>query len=132
MKARVEICLQSCIRLVAFIPRGREDENVRKNNKDYSKLSYYVDNVQEYKNTLLAEAVKDSKKKAEILVATLDKKLGEVINIDYSWGEVNIVRNREMPIAVPEFLKKGSARTPNITPNDIEISDTVTVLWQII
>ena len=78
------------------------------------------------------KAVKDSLKKASVLVEASDVKLGKIINIDYSWGEIDFVSKplQEMSLRCCEPDESYSASYDmDIEPDDIDITDTVTVVW---
>ena len=57
--------------------------------------------------------------------------LGEVQSIDYSWGEIDI---RTSPVDKFE-IRKSYALEPSydidIEPDDIDLADTVTMVWEI-
>ena len=85
------------------------------------------------KNQLLAKAVDDSKAKAEILTSAAGVKLGKVVNINYSWGEINIYSepvNYDKAILCEESAYNYESSL-DIEPEDLDISDTVTVSWEI-
>lgn len=59
--------------------------------------------------------------------------LGEVITIDYSWGEISVVSEpmtRHMVLA-EERCMPNACYDIDIEPDDIEVTDTVTVVWAI-
>ena len=59
----------------------------------------------------------------------MDKEvLGDLITIDYSWGEIRFESDR-MPVA-GDLGCKEDARF-DIEPDDLEVSDSVTVEWEI-
>ena len=84
------------------------------------------------KNELLAATVKDSQAKASVLTEEAGVNLGKIINIDYSWGEIDFVSRplQEMSLRCcePEECESASYDM-DIEPDDIDISDTVTVIW---
>lgn len=98
------------------------------------RIVYTVKDVEASKNQLLGKAVADSKEKALVLTEAAGVKLGEIINIDYSWGEVEFSyepMNRMMyASALPAEDSVGSFNM-DIEPDDIDVSDTVTVIWSI-
>lgn len=62
--------------------------------------------------------------------------LTHIQSIDYSWGEINFEyhpMNREllMKDCMCEPCEAGSSYDVNMEPDDIEVSDTVTVIWEI-
>lgn len=95
-------------------------------------IRYTVKDTEKAKNELLYKAVADSKAKAQVLAAAAGIELDEIINIDYSWGEINIV---SQPVnGMLRCAKSASDETGyniDIEPEDINITDTVTVIWEI-
>ena len=53
-------------------------------------MNYTIKDVEAAKNELLGKAVAESKKKAQVLTDAAGVKLGNIISIDYSWGEIDI------------------------------------------
>ncbi|MBE5936854.1 MAG: DUF541 domain-containing protein [Lachnospiraceae bacterium] len=99
------------------------------------RIEYTVAEPERCKNELLAEAVKDSKAKAEVLAKAADVSLGDILTIDYSWGEIEFV-SRPMDRMMLEDCCLNEAITDgtydiDIDPDDIKVSDTVTVVWNI-
>lgn len=95
-------------------------------------IEYTIKDEESAKNELLARAVEDSKKKAEILSRAAGVELGEILAIDYSWGEIQFLSETDTMygLAKCEAMPIGSQLT-DIEPDDIDISDTVTVVWEI-
>ena len=95
-------------------------------------IEYTVADPEASKNELLGKAVKDSMKKASVLAEASDVKLGESINIDYSWGEIDFVSKplHEMSLRCCEpDVSYSESYDMDIEPDDIDITDTVTVVW---
>lgn len=93
------------------------------------RIEYTISDPEAAKNKLLAKAVADSKAKAAILTEAAGVSLGEIITVDYSWGEIDFVSDplnefRSLP------AQKGICSL-DIEPDDIDVTDTVTVIWQI-
>lgn len=86
------------------------------------------------KNELLAATVKDSQAKASVLTEEAGVNLGKIITIDYSWGEIDFVSRplQEMLLRCcePEECESASYDM-DIELDDIDISDTVTVIWRL-
>lgn len=98
-------------------------------------IEYTVSNPEAAKNELLKRAVEDSGKKAKILSEAAGTKLGDIVNIDYSWGQVEFVSRPvdtlglDLPdVAEDEYI---SSIDVDIEPDDIDVSDTVTVIWSL-
>ncbi|MBR0140387.1 MAG: SIMPL domain-containing protein [Firmicutes bacterium] len=98
------------------------------------RLSYTVKDEEAAKNELLGRAVSDAKEKAEVLSKAAGVSLGEIIDIDYSWGQVRF----EAPVMNRSLMAKSMGNdcaeesyAMDIEPDDIEVSDSVTVVWEI-
>ena len=95
-------------------------------------IEYTVADVEKCKNELLHKAIEDSIQKAQVLTTAANVKLGEIQAIDYSWGEIDFVSRplQEMSLRCcePEECESASYDM-DIEPDDIDISDTVTVIW---
>ena len=77
---------------------------------------------------LLENAIVNAKEKAEILAKAAGVQLGSIQSIDYSWGELRLLsktRYNDM------MLCEASAAPMEIEPDDIDVSDTVTIVWAI-
>ena len=98
-------------------------------------IEYTISDKESAKNELLVKSVEDSKAKAEVLCKSAGVKLLSIQTIDYSWNEIDFVSRPvsnlmlksscigEMPMADGIGL--------NIEADDIDITDTVTVVWGI-
>ena len=98
-------------------------------------IEYTVSNPEVAKNELLKRAVEDSGKKAKNLSEAAGTKLGDIVSIDYSWGQVEFVSRPvdtlglDLPdVAEDEYI---SSIDVDIEPDDIDVSDTVTVIWSL-
>ncbi len=98
------------------------------------RILYTVKDPEKSKNQLLAKAIADSKEKAKVLTEAAGVKLGDIMTIDYTWGEIEFSStpmNRMLePMALEECCTSASYDI-DIEPDDIEVSDTVTVVWSI-
>ncbi|MGN0388774.1 MAG: SIMPL domain-containing protein [Suilimivivens sp.] len=98
-------------------------------------IEYTVGNPETAKNELLGEAVKDSLTKANVLATAAGVKLGNIVNIDYSWGEVNFVSRPLEELSRRCYATdacESASYNIDIEPDDINITDTVTVIWSIL
>ena len=98
------------------------------------RLSYTVKDPEAAKNELLGKAVTDAREKAAVLTAAAGVTLKDIQSIDYSWGEIDFEVN-PMHRMVIEGACLGAAPASSydldIEPDDIEVADTVTVVWEI-
>lgn len=93
------------------------------------RISYTVKDPEAAKNEVLGKAVKDAKAKAIVLAEASDVSLKDIQTVDYSWGELDLeVRpmHRDMVCEPPK-----GCYDIDIEPDDIEVTDTVTVVWEI-
>ena len=97
------------------------------------RISYTVKDPEAAKNLLLGKAVADAKEKAAVLSAAGGVLLKDIQSIDYSWGEIDftsrpingdVLMDRCAPMAAKSY-------DLDIEPDDIDVSDTVTVVWEI-
>ena len=82
---------------------------------------------------MLRTATLDAKRKAEVLCSAAGKTLGELLSIDYHWGDIKLQSNTvydmaEECIAMP-MRAKGAAI--NLNPQDCRASDSATFVWEI-
>ena len=94
-------------------------------------IEYTVANPEAAKNELLGEAVKDSAAKAKVLAESAGVKLGNIVNIDYSWGEVEFVSRPLEAVTMRCMTPEPDSYDMDIEPEDIDMTDTVTVIWDI-
>ena len=95
------------------------------------RLSYTVSDPEAAKNELLAKAVEDAKEKAAVLARAAGVTLQCIESIDYSWGEIDIEYRPMERLAKPAQALMAKSYALDIEPDDIELSDTVTVIWEI-
>ena len=98
------------------------------------RISYTVKDREAAKNELLGKAVADAKEKAAVLSRSAEVTLKAIQSIDYSWGEINFEVRPMNKMLEAECLAAPMAAPGydiDIEPDDIEVSDTVTVVWEI-
>ena len=90
-------------------------------------ISFIIKDPEPLKQKALAEAVRNARSKAEVLAEASGVNLGEIQQIDYSWSEVHFDSSMKLSsMAEPEMMA-----SYDITPDDIDVSDSVTVVWSI-
>ena len=97
------------------------------------RISYTVKDPEATKNTLLGKAVKDAREKASVLTEAAGISLKDIQSIDYSWGEIDFeYRPMDGGILAERCMAEPTAAySLDIEPDDIEVSETVTVVWEI-
>lgn len=83
------------------------------------------------KNLLLGKAVEDAVAKAGVLAKASGVSLKEIQSIDYSRGTINfeVEPMRNMAMCVDECAEESFDM--DTESDDIEVSDTVTIVWEI-
>lgn len=99
-------------------------------------ILHTVKNPEAIKNELLKKAVFDSKTKAEILAQAAGVKLGEIEEINYSWGELEIFsqpfdRMMGSVIYAESMSEHKESYDIDLEADDIDVNDTVTIEWAI-
>lgn len=99
-------------------------------------IEYTVADVEKCKNELLHKAIEDSIQKAQVLATSANVKLGQIQSIDYSWGEIDFVTSplNEMKLMeCPDCdMSAPGSYDIDIEADDIAVTDTVTVIWEIL
>lgn len=96
------------------------------------RILYTVKDQETLKNKLLEKAVKDSAKKAKVLAKAAGVKLGDIESIDYSWSDNQVYSEpmvRTMKCMADASVENFSL---NIEAADIDVTDTVTVIWELV
>ena len=81
---------------------------------------------------LLRDAALNARRKAEILCAASGVTLGELLNIDYNWGELSIFSRTDYEDDCSGSRFASCSDTPiPIDPEEVKNRDTVTFMWSI-
>lgn len=94
-------------------------------------IAFTVKDPSAVNEKLLCDAAQNAANKAKILCNASGVELGGLISIDYNWSELNILS--ETRCQVPRALRSApaSAFSMDIEPDDIDIRDTATFVWEI-
>lgn len=98
------------------------------------RISYTVKDKEASKNELLGKAIADAKAKAAVLTSVAGVALKDIKTIDYSWGEIEFEYSpmRGDMLCKSAMLEEDCGSfAMDIEPDDIDVSDTVTVVWEI-
>ncbi len=93
-------------------------------------IYFTVSDPQALKDKLVQEAVKNAKRKAKLMTEAAGVKLGKILDINYSWSEVHFHRTYASEMHTDAMMV--SEATPDFEPEDIEKSDNVEVVWEIV
>lgn len=107
--------------LTAITKSGVEPRlNIRFSVKDKDKVN----------EELLINATENARRKAEVLAKASKVNLGKLLTINYNWSEVGIYSKTTYEMENKSLVME-EAYAPNIEPDDIELSDTATFVWEI-
>ena len=97
-------------------------------------IQYTVSDMEQARNQLLEKAVADSRTKAEILTKASGVTLGNIHAINYSWGEITFYSEplNYSKESLCEQSLCGMGESLDIEPEDLELTDTVTLVWEIV
>lgn len=103
-------------------------------NPEFS-IEYTVADAEKCRNELLHKAMEDSIQKAKVLTEAANVNLGDIQTIDYSWGEMDFVTKplNKMKLMECRTFEACAPRSYDIDieADDIDVTDTVTVVWSI-
>lgn len=94
------------------------------------RIMFTVKNPEKVNEQLLKSAAQNARQKAEALCAASGVNLGDLVSINYDWGEVSVVSassysmNREMVRGI-------STPAPQFEPDNIKSEDSATFVWEI-
>lgn len=96
------------------------------------RFSFFVGDAEASKNELLGKAVADAKEKAAVLADAAGCTLKNIVSIDYSWGEIELeISPMKSNMLQEAVCVSEGCYTMDIEPDDIEMCDTVTIVWGI-
>ena len=97
------------------------------------RLSYTVKDPEAAKNELLGKAVADAQAKAQTLTQAAGVVLKDIQSIDYSWDQISFeVQPMSRMLMTEDCAAEGAdSYDIDIEPDDIQVSDTVAILWEI-
>ena len=96
------------------------------------RLSNTVSDPEAARNELLGKAVRDAMDKSVVLSRAAGVTLKDLQAIDYSWGRIDFeVYPMEKLAMAGDMITPGASLDMDIEPDDIEVTDNVTVVWEI-
>ena len=91
-------------------------------------IDFTVKNPAAVNEMILQDAAENARQKAQLLCAASGVKLGELVRIDYNWGEVAYISSTKFTV---DDCVADCAPDIRMDPDDIEAGDTVTFVWEI-
>lgn len=99
--------------------------------KPEMRINFTVKDPTAVSEELLVSATANAKRKAEVLCQASGVRLGGIKHIDYNWGEINFYSNTNYALDEECEMKCASIAEIDIEPDDINLRDTVTFIWEI-
>ncbi len=99
-------------------------------NPDLS-IRFTVKDASAVNKEMLRSAALNARRTAEILCEASGVKLGQLLNVDYNWGELEIYSHTQYRLDEECLPCAAAPRGIDIEPDDIDVSDTVTFVWEI-
>ncbi|MDO5558611.1 MAG: SIMPL domain-containing protein [Oscillospiraceae bacterium] len=93
-------------------------------------ISFSVRDKEAAQAQMLKRAAENARQKAQILCEASGVVLGELITIDYNWGEIDFYSKTSYEMN-NKCMMPCEARSIDIVPDDIDMSDTATFVWTI-
>lgn len=94
-------------------------------------IAFTVKNATAINEMMLRSATVNAKRKAEILCEASNVKMGQLLSIDYNWGELNIYSKTRYDMDEDCMPMVSMSKLIDIEPDDIDVSDTATFVWEI-
>ncbi|MGI6497602.1 MAG: SIMPL domain-containing protein [Oscillospiraceae bacterium] len=95
-------------------------------------IAFTVKDPSAVNKELLKSATINAREKAKVLCEASDVELGDLLTIDYNWGELNIVSRTDYMLEERAMAMPMRAMADmDIQPEDIDVSDTATFVWEI-
>ena len=91
-------------------------------------IAFTIKNTDAFADEILKSATLDARRKAEIICAASGVKLGKLLEIFYTWTEINV---REEQLTVCQKYEATEDTSFDFRPEEIKGSDTVEFIWEI-
>ena len=93
-------------------------------------IAFTVKDATAISEEMLRSAATNAQQKAQVLCDASGVKMGDLIAIDYSWGELDIYSHTRYDCC-EEACAPMISKAIDIDPEDIDVSDTATFVWEI-
>ncbi len=94
-------------------------------------ISFVVKDSAAVNEEMLRSAAVNARKKAQVLCDASGVTLGSLLSIDYNWSELSICSNTRYSLAEECMAAPLMGKSISIEPDDIDVSDTATFVWEI-
>lgn len=124
LEVKISLDIKLLTRVLHNIAKSKADCKVR--------VGFTLSDSGAIETELLESAARNARKKAETLCAALGAKLGDLVKIDYNWGEIDIYSHTRYESGLFSSAPLPcKCAAPEIDPEDIRLDDSATFVWQI-
>jgi uncharacterized protein len=96
------------------------------------RIAFGVKDTAPHQQQLILQAIARAKEQAALIAGATEVALQEILHIDYSFRELLIRSQRhDYPLYDADITLEASAPTPDFEPDDIDVTETVTITWRI-
>ncbi|MCC5892224.1 SIMPL domain-containing protein [Exiguobacterium sp.] len=92
-------------------------------------IHFTIKDADAVQDELLASAAENARHRAELLAKGAGATLGELLRIDYTWGELHIFSPTRLTFS--DNILYSEERMPELEPDEIDLSDNATFVWEI-
>ncbi len=93
-------------------------------------IQFSIKDTHTVNQALLEAASANAHTIAQTLAKANGVKLGQLINIDYNWVDIQFLAHTDMNVYANQVSM--TRAMPDIVPDEIEVSDTVSFIWELI
>jgi uncharacterized protein YggE len=94
------------------------------------RVHFEVEDKAVAKEAVLKDATEKAHRHAQVIASAAGCRLGGVLKIDYGWSEVRF-RSMDYPVQ-SAGMDMAASCLPDIEPEEIEASESVTVVWELL
>ena len=95
-------------------------------------ITFGVKEAEKHQQQLILRAIDKAKENASLISVATGVELKEILNIDYSFREITIRSEQyNYPMYKSDMLMETANATPDFEPDDIDVTETITVTWRI-
>lgn len=94
-------------------------------------IAFTVKDATAINEEMLRSAAANAKRKAEILCDASGVTLGDLAAIDYNWSELDIYSHTKYDYCEDALMELPVGAPIEMEPDDIDVSDTATFVWEI-
>jgi len=92
-------------------------------------ISFTIKDADTIQDELLASAAANARHRAELLAKGAGATLGDLLQIDYTWGELHLYSPTRLTLHDEVLFSE--AAMPELEPDEIDLSDSATFVWAI-